>query len=117
MSDQQVRMIVLSTDDLEESIKFYTEALGFPLKFRDGAHYAALDGGSVTLALATAVDHPIHGQVVVGIKTDDVDGAAKAIEENGGAIVKGPYDDAHERRAVVYDNKGNGLVFYKSLPR
>jgi catechol 2,3-dioxygenase-like lactoylglutathione lyase family enzyme len=37
MSDQQVRMIVLSTDNLEESIKFYTETLGFPLKFRDGA--------------------------------------------------------------------------------
>jgi len=117
MSDQQVRMIVLSTDDLEESIKFYTETLGFALKFRDGAHYAALDGGSVTLALATSIDHPIPGQVVVGIKTDDVDAAAKAIEANGGGIVKAPYDDAHERRAVVYDNKGNGLVFYKSLSR
>ena len=117
MSDHQVRMIVLSTDNLEESIKFYTEVLGFPLKFRDGAHYAALDGGSVTIALATAVDHPIPGQVVVGIKTDDVDAAARVTDENGGGIVKDPYDDAHERRAVVYDNKGNGLVFYKSLPR
>ena len=117
MSEQEVRMVVLSTDNLDESIAFYTETLGFALKFRDGAHYAALDGGSVTLALATAIDHPIPGQVVVGIKTDDVDGAARAIEDNGGAIVKGPYDDAHERRAVVYDNKGNGLVFYKSLPR
>ena len=117
MGDQQVRMIVLSTDDLEESIRFYTETLGFPLKFRDGDHFAALDGGSVTLALATALDHPIHGQVVVGVKTDDVDGAAKAIEEAGGGIVKGPYDDAHERRAVVYDSKGNGLVFYKPLAR
>lgn len=117
MSDKQVRMIILSTDNLDESIKFYSETLGFPLKFRDGSHFAALDGGSVTLALATSVDHPIPGQVVVGIKTDDVDGAAKAIEENGGAIVKGPYDDAHERRAVVYDNKGNGLVFYKPIQR
>lgn len=117
MGSQDVRMIVLSTDNLDESIKFYSETLGMPLKFRDGAHFAALDGGSVTLALATAVDHPIHGQVVVGIKTDDVDGAAKAVEESGGGIVKGPYDDAHERRAVVYDNKGNGLVFYKPLQR
>jgi catechol 2,3-dioxygenase-like lactoylglutathione lyase family enzyme len=117
MSELNVRMVVLSTDDLDESITFYTETLGFALKFRDGAHYAALDGGSITLALATAVDHPIHGQVVVGIKTDDVDGAAKAIEENGGGIVKGPYDDAHERRAVVYDNKGNGLVFYRPIQR
>jgi lactoylglutathione lyase len=115
MSDMQVRMVVLSTDDLEESIRFYTEVLGFPLKFRDGAHYAALDGGSVTLALATAVDHPMPGHVVVGIKTADVDAAAEAIEANGGAIVKGPYNDAHERRAVVYDHKGNGLVFYSPL--
>ena len=117
MSDYDVRMVVLSTDNLDESIQFYTETLGLPLKFRDGAHYAALDGGSITLALATPVDHPMPGQVVVGIKTADVDAAAAAIEANGGAIVKGPYNDAHERRAVVYDHKGNGLVFYSPLPR
>ncbi|WP_165607128.1 VOC family protein, partial [Mycolicibacter kumamotonensis] len=50
MSDHDIRMIVLSTDDLDESIKFYSETLGMALKFRDGAHFAALDGGSVTLA-------------------------------------------------------------------
>jgi lactoylglutathione lyase len=116
MSDLQIRQLVLSTDNLDESIDFY-QGLGFALKFRDGAHYAALDGGSVTIALATSVDHPLPGKVVVGIKTDDVDGSARAIEEAGGAIVKAPYDDAHERRAVVYDNQGNGLVFYQPLPR
>ncbi|MFC3241713.1 VOC family protein [Gordonia humi] len=110
-------MIILSTDDLDASIAFYQEAAGMALKFRDGAHFAALDGGAVTLALATKVDHPIHGQVVVGIKTDDVDAAAKAVEAAGGGIVAQPYDDAHERRAVVYDNKGNGLVFYSPLQR
>lgn len=116
MSDYDVRQIVIATDNLDESIQFY-EALGFKLKFRDGAHYAALDGGSITLALATPIDHPLPGKTVPGIKTADVDGAAKAIEANGGAIVKAPYNDAHERRAVVYDNKGNGLVFYSPLPR
>ena len=117
MSEYDVRMVVLSTDNLDESIEFYSETLGMPLKFRDGGHYAALDGGSVTLALATAVDHPLPGKVAVGIKTPDVDAAAKAIEDAGGAIVKGPYNDAHERRAVVYDNKGNGLVFYSPRPK
>jgi lactoylglutathione lyase len=117
VGDYDARMIILSTDDLDESIRFYSEVLGMGLKFRDGAHYAALDGGSVTVALATDVDHPLPGKVVVGIKTADVDAAAKAIEEAGGAIVKGPYDDAHERRAVVYDNHGNGLVFYSPLQR
>ena len=88
MSDYDVRMIVLSTDDLDESSRFYCDTLGTTLKFRDGAHYAALGGGSVTLALAASVDHPIPGQVVVGVKTDDVDAAARALEAGGGAIVR-----------------------------
>ncbi|MEZ0356458.1 glyoxalase/bleomycin resistance/dioxygenase family protein [Mycobacterium sp. ENV421] len=117
MSEHEVKMIILSTDDLDESIRFYSDTLGMAVKFRDGTHFAALDGGPVTLALATEIDHPIPGQVVVGIKTADVDAAAKAVEASGGGIVKGPYDDAHERRAVVYDNKGNGLVFYSPLAR
>ncbi len=117
MPERDVRMIILSTDDLDASINFYTSTLGFDLKFRDGSHFAALDGGSVTLALATRVDHPIPGQVVVGIKTADVDAAAAMVEAAGGAIVRAPYDDAHERRAVVYDSTGNGLVFYSPLPR
>lgn len=117
MSDHDVRMVVLSTDDIDESVRFYTETLGMTLKFRDGTHFAAIDGGSVTIALATEIDHPIPGQVVVGIKTTDVDAAAKAIEESGGAVVRGPYNDAHERRVVAFDNKGNGLVFYSPLPR
>ena len=117
MSEYDVRMVVLSTDDLDESINFYTETLGMPLKFRDGAHYAAIDGGSITIALATKVDHPMPGRVVVGIKTADVDAAARAVEANGGGVVKGPYNDAHERRVVVYDNKENALVFYSPLPR
>lgn len=117
MGEYDVRMVVLSTDDLEESIRFYTETLGLPLKFRDGAHFAALDGGSVTLALATAVDHPMPGRVVVGIKTADVDAAAQAVEASGGGVVKGPYTDAHERRVVAYDHQGNALVFYSPLAR
>lgn len=110
------RMILLSTDDLDASIAFY-ESVGFTVKFRDGSHFAALDGGSVTLSLATSIDHPMPGQVVVGVKTDDVDAAAKAVEAAGGTIMRQPYDDAHERRAVVYDVTGNGLVFYSPLPR
>lgn len=117
LSEYEIRMIILSTDDLEESIRFYHDTMGMRLKFRDGTHFAALDGGSITLALATAADHPIHGQIIVGIKTTDVDAAAKAVEAAGGGIVAGPYNDAHERRAVVYDNQGNGLVLYTPLTR
>lgn len=117
MTSREVKMIVLSTENLDESIAFYTETLGFPLKFRDGDHFAALDGGNITIALATSLDHPIPGQVVVGIKTEDVDADAEATDQNGGGIAKAPYDDAHERRAVAYDSQGNGIVFYSPLAR
>lgn len=116
MPEHQIRQVILSTDDLDASIAYY-EGLGFPLKFRDGAHYAQLDGGSISLALATEVDHPLPGKVVVGIKSDDPDTDATEVEAAGGGVVKGPYDDAHERRTVAYDPQGNGVVFYKSLGR
>lgn len=112
MTDHDVRMVVLSTTDLDQSIAFYTDALGMPLKFRDGTHFAAIDGGSITIALATPLDHPMPGQVVAGIKTADIDDAVRRLEAAGGAVLTPPYDDAHERRAVVYDNQGNGLVLY-----
>jgi predicted enzyme related to lactoylglutathione lyase len=117
MSDYDVRMVVLSTDDLDASIEFFTGALGMALKFRDGSHYAAIDGGSITISLATSVDHPLPGQVVVGLKTSDVDAAAAEVVAGGGAVITAPYDDAHERRAVVYDNKGNAMVLYSPRPR
>jgi catechol 2,3-dioxygenase-like lactoylglutathione lyase family enzyme len=37
MSDLQIRQLVLSTENLDESIDFY-QGLGFTLKYRDGAH-------------------------------------------------------------------------------
>lgn len=117
MSDYEPRMILLSTEDLGASVKFYTETLGMSLKFQDGTHFAALDGGTITIALATPVDHPVPGEVMLCLKTSDVDAAARAVEAAGGAIADGPKDDAHERRAVCYDSQGNGLIFYSPLAR
>ena len=61
MSEHDVKMIILSTDDLDESIRFYSETLGMPLKFRDGTHFAALDGANNSRT-GTAVDHPYPGR-------------------------------------------------------
>ena len=85
MSDYDAKMIMLSVENLDEALEFYTGTLGMTLKFRDGAHFAALDGGSVTIALATSVDHPIPGKVVVGIKTAD-DAARVGRDADGIAV-------------------------------
>jgi predicted enzyme related to lactoylglutathione lyase len=117
MRDLEVRMVVLTIDDLDKSIAFYVETLGMKLKFRDGDRYAAIDGGSITIALAANVDHPIPGEVVVGLKAADVDAVVASITAAGGTIVEPAYDDAHERRAVVRDSGGNGLVIYAPIAR
>lgn len=49
---------------LVQSIWIDAVTRGMRLKFRDGARFSELEGGSVTLALVTAVDHGIHGQMV-----------------------------------------------------
>lgn len=116
MPEMQVRMVVLSTGNIDSAIQFYSEGLGMPLKFRDGDRYAAMDGGSVTIALATDEDHPLPGHVVVGIKAADVDRAAMAIAAAGGRVLRAPYNDLHERRAVACDKDGNGIVLYGPLP-
>ena len=61
----------------------FTARPGDATEFRDGLTSQPSMVG-YALALAAAVDHPIPGQVVVGIKTADVDAAAKAVEASGG---------------------------------
>ncbi len=109
MSDHEVKMIILSTDDLDESIKFYGESLGMTLKFRDGAHFAALDGGPVTLALATESIIRFPDRSWSGSRPPT---STRPPRRSRPAVAasSSPYDDAHERRAVVYDNKGNAGV-------
>ena len=53
---------------------------------------------------------------MIGLKTSDVDQVARAIEKGGATLIKAPYDDLHERRAVAIDSSGNGLVVFGPLP-
>lgn len=116
MCDPALRMFVLQTDDLEASIAFYVAGLGMTLKFRDGDRYAAIDGGPITIALATPADHPLPGEVVMGLKTTDVDTSLTSMLQSGAKLVREAYDDLHERRAVVRDPAGNAIVLYSALP-
>ena len=45
MADLTIRTILVSVDDLDQAIDFYTNGVGLALKFRDGDHYAALEEG------------------------------------------------------------------------
>ena len=115
-SGLEVKMIILTTDNLDESIGFYSETLGMALKFRDGAHFAALDGGRShwrwppTSTTRSPARWWSGSRPPIRRRRQGHRGGRRRNRQ-------GPYDDAHERRAVVYDNKGNGIVFYSPLNR
>ncbi|MCD4524219.1 VOC family protein [Nocardioides sp. cx-173] len=114
MSKQQASVIVLPVDDLEDALRFYTETLGFPLLHRISATYAMVDGGPLAIGLnASPPDGAAGGRNMLGMRTEDVDVLAHAIEQGGGTIVTPPYDDGTDRRAFVEDAAGNFLMIYK----
>jgi len=117
MTASDVRMIVLSTDDLDRSIDFYAKTLGFSVKFRDGDHFATLDGGSVSVALATLNDHPIHGRVVVGVRTDNVEAAVERVRKAGDTSFVSPTTTHTSGGPSSSTTRATGWFFTSRFPR
>jgi predicted enzyme related to lactoylglutathione lyase len=109
--------IILPVADLDAALAFCSDALALPLKFRDGARYAALDGGRGTLALAAPEEQAVPGQVVIGLRVDDLDAVEARLVEAGASIVGERVESAHERRLTFLDPDGNAFVAYEPLPR
>ena len=60
MSDYDVRQVVLSTDDLDESIRFYSDTLGFALAARTVPSICAM-----SLTWPRYIDESLSGASVV----------------------------------------------------
>jgi predicted enzyme related to lactoylglutathione lyase len=112
---QKVGNVLVPVGDLDEAIAFYSEALGLPLKFRDGDRYAALDGGGVTIALVAPEEQVSGTATAPAYKVADVARAAQILTEAGALPVSGPETGPHEIRAVLRDPSGNVFVLYSSL--
>ena len=108
---QKVGMVIHPVRELEPARRFYEEALGLPLKFRDGDRFCAFDAGGVTIALA-AGDEDVVGATAVSYKVQDLPAAIAALEAAGATRVRGPEEGPHERRAVLRDPAGNAFVLY-----
>src|SRR4051794_33077047 len=98
---QQVTIgnVLYPVQDMEAAVAFYT-ALGLPTKFQDGDRYAALDGGGVTVALASPAEDITGGRVAASLRVDDVATALDMALAAGAALVRGPEEGPHETRVV-----------------
>jgi len=107
-----IKQVLIPVEDLDTSIEYYTTRFKFDLKFRDGHRYAALDGGSITLALVTEGENVTNGRVSISVNVSDLDGMVSAAKGRGDQILRDITEGPHERRAVLADNSGNPVVIY-----
>ena len=116
MAKLALRMLLVSVDSVAAALRFYQEGLGLQLKFQDGDHYAALDAGPVTVALATNDEHPVPGQTAISFKTDDVTMAVEQLVSAGAEVISPITYGAHEVRAALRSPTGMALVVYAPTP-
>ncbi len=113
MTGPTLKSLLWPVADLDAAIEFYRETFGFNLKFRDGDRYAALDTGSLTLALVSGEENTTAGIPSPSIQVADLEDAIARATAAGGHVVDGPSTGPHETRATVRDPAGQVLVVYE----
>ena len=110
----KLRTLVLAVDDLNAACAFYTDVLGFPLRFRDGDRWAQLDAGGIDIALAAGGERPATG-IALSLKVGDVAAALDRVRSGGGEVAGEPARGAHEIRASFTDRDGHLIYLYSSV--
>jgi len=113
----------LRTTDLERSIHFYTEQLGFELAFRFRDFYAGIRAGDRLFHLKL-VDEPDPSipavrdgeHVHLFFEVAGVAAAAAELEDRGVRLRRGLHEtDWGAREFIAEDDQGHTLVFYENL--
>ena len=103
---------VLHVTDLERSLGFYLETLGFTEVFRYGAEYAGVEHGEVKIHLSTNNVRTPPGAGQIYIFVDAVDAYHAEIIQRGGVPLAEPADWPYGMRDFdIADPDGNLLAF------
>jgi uncharacterized glyoxalase superfamily protein PhnB len=104
---------VFQVSNLEASMKYYIDVLGFAEDFRFGGDYGGVRHGEVTLHLCGHTRHnrPVGGGSAV-IFCDEVDAYHETIRKNGAKVKVEPGDRPYGMRDfTAVDPDGNHLGF------
>ncbi len=90
----KVKYITMIVEDMDESIKFYTEVMGFEID----SQYDLGPAGTITLlkgegdAMIELIKNPVDetGLFSVGMDVDDMDGTVKELKSKGAKITMEP---------------------------
>jgi predicted enzyme related to lactoylglutathione lyase len=104
---RKVDAVTVPVPNLDAGLRFYAEALGQGLNWRNDAINQAglaLPESDTELVLATDLHHEPNWLV------DSADAAAARVREAGGRVVSGPFDIPVGRAVVVADPFDNHLL-------
>jgi len=109
---------ILNVRDMEASLRFYTEKLGFAEDFRFG-NYAGISRGAALLHLCA---HPQEnrppGSGAAYFFCDEVDGFYATLQEKGVPLPSPPKDQEYGMRDFLFfDPDGNQLSFGCEIKR
>jgi predicted enzyme related to lactoylglutathione lyase len=108
----QARLLLYPVTEIDTALPFFTQALGLPVKFRDGDRYCALDAGALTLALVAGAERLVD-QPALAFRVDEGEDIAAAIArlaDAGAAVAQPAAQGPHETRAVLRTPEGFALV-------
>jgi catechol 2,3-dioxygenase-like lactoylglutathione lyase family enzyme len=108
---QRIGNVFYRAPDMDAAVQFYTDVLGFTLKFRDSDHWAAFDVAGMTFAVEGGAPGG-SGGATVSLR---VEGLAELVADlRGKGASVGPVESGpHERRATLTDPAGNTLLLYE----
>jgi predicted enzyme related to lactoylglutathione lyase len=104
---QKLDAVSIPVPDLDEGLRFYRDALGHELNWRNddiGQAGLSMPGTDTEIVLATRLDYAPNWLV------PSADQAARRVVAGGGRLVTEPFDIPVGRVAVVADPFGNTLV-------
>jgi catechol 2,3-dioxygenase-like lactoylglutathione lyase family enzyme len=105
---QRIGNVFYRAPDMDAAVRFYSEVLGLPMKFRDGDRWAAFDVAGATLAIEGGTPRG----ATVSLRVDGLSELVEALRARGTNV--GPVETgAHEDRATLTDPAGNELVLYQ----
>lgn len=110
----QTAIPILFVDDVNQSIAYYEENLGFNLQWSIDSKSALVTRGDCTLLLATAT--PDSSPSWVWIEVDDVQNLFEEFLVDGAVIVSPPNDLESGTEMQIADLDGN-LLWFRTEPK
>src|SRR4051812_24669478 len=112
-----VKTVYQITTRMNDSIAFYGELLGMPLKFHDGNSWAQFDAGGTSLALSSPEEAaPGATGTVVVLEVDNLEEVRKLLEGIGASVTPVRDMGDHGRVMSSHDPDGNVLQIFEKKP-